>query len=239
MTPPSRRKRAPAVDTRSDILLCLLVELTSRHKAYLLVLGLAGVALCVDRFLLLGDATSPSKASATMPSPDDPELKTVTAPSPPASPRLSLAQRMDELAAMDVSSPLNEVSNAFVPEWDLGGASTSTHVPTPATRESAAWLKLTSVVPGRAAILNGIVVFVGKESAVPTNPDDRALRVGGESKVATRPVVLLRAEERRVVVRVGDEELELSLPDHADLQKPRGAEESDRVSNPARSGDPR
>jgi hypothetical protein len=147
---------------------------------------------------------------------------------------------MDALAAADDNASPTEAGNAFVPEWDLGVKQPPADDPGPATRQSIKWLRLTSVVPGRAAVLNGTVVFVGKEVAVPADPEDHTPRTSGsDTRRATRTITLVRAEERRVVVRIGEEEHVLSLPDRAELQKLRPIEDRGLLADPADSGDPR
>lgn len=202
------------------------VELLSRHKAYIVVLGLAGVALGVDRFLLSGEATSPSKASATLPPPTSTSVPTAAAGLAPPTVKSSLAARLHALEPEGgVESP-NEVGNAFVPEWDTGVAPDATTSESPVLRGAGGWLRLTSVIPGRAAVLNGTIVFVGKEQAVPAEPDSTTTRTGRSgSDEDRRTVLLVRAEERGVVVRVGDQEVELSLASRGEPPRLRAVDD--------------
>lgn len=215
------------------------MELTSRHKAFLVVLGLAGLALGVDRFFLAGEGASPSKAGATPADVTPAETRTERPAPAPSLPKPTLAARMDELAAVssNPSAPPAEVGNAFVAEWDLTPRSNMTASEPAPMRAAGAWLRLTSVVPGRAAVINGTVVFVGKEHAVPADPDDRSPRTSGsDSRRVLRKITLVRAEERKVVVRSGDDEIELALPDRSELQHPRTLDDGAIVVNPTDSG---
>lgn len=138
--------------------------------------------------------------------------------------------------AAEPSSPPTEVANAFVAEWDLTPRSSA--VPETTASRAAAWLRLSSVVSGRAAVINGTVVFVGKEHSVPADPDDRTPRTGGaDARRVVRKITLVRAEERKVLVRYGDEQIELALPDRSEMQHPRTIEDGAIVVNPADSGD--
>jgi hypothetical protein len=202
------------------------VELLSRHKAYVTVLGLAGVALGVDRFLLSGEATSPSTASATLPPPPPASVPSTAAGLAPSTAKSSLAARLHALEpGADAETP-NQVGNAFVPEWESDPAPVATGSESPVLRGVGDWLRLTSVIPGRAAVLNGTIVFVGKEQEVPTEPNPATTRTGRSGSDGDRRMVrLVRAEERSVVVRLGDQEVELSLPGRGDLVRSRASDD--------------
>jgi hypothetical protein len=202
------------------------VELLSRHKAYVVVLGLASLALSVDRLLLSGEATSPSKASATVPSPPSPSTPAAVPGRALPTIKSTLAARLHALKPEGGVEAPNEVGNAFVPEWETGLAPNPTTNDSPVLRGAGDWLRLTSVIPGRAAVLNGTIVFVGKEQAVPAEADSRLTRTGRSgSNDDRRTVLLVRAEERSVVVRVGDQEVELSLAGRGEPPRSRAADD--------------
>ncbi len=184
------------------------------------------MALGVDRVLLSGEATSPSKASATLPPPTPTSVPTPAAVPPSPMVKSSLAARLHALEPERGEESPNEVGNAFVPEWETGATPPAPASESPVLRGAGGWLRLTSVIPGRAAVLNGTIVFVGKEQAVPAEPNSTSTRTGRSgSDEDRRRVLLVRAEERSVVVRVGDQEVELSLATRGEAPRSRAADD--------------
>lgn len=222
------------VDFSSRELHLVRVELLSRHKAYLAVLGVAGAALLVDRLFLQGVST-PASANASVPTPPAQDSKPKQEVVQLSTQRPSLASRMDTLRSVAALPPEAEAPNAFAPEWVISDATSNART-SASPEESWDWLKLTSVVPGHAAVLNGVVLFVGKEQQVAAQASENARR-DVRSRKDLRTITLLSADERKVRVRVEGKEIELMLPDPGDMQTPRASDDSGVVVSPTDSRD--
>lgn len=135
--------------------------LTPKRKVFISVLGLAGVAMLVDRVLLAEGVTGPKSAAAgvTLSAPTTSKPNAVQPRSAP-----TLASRLERLRQGDTETE----SDAFLAPRHWLGQRTERHASTEDIAESAPPdlpLRITSIFggseQGQAAIINGRAFFVG------------------------------------------------------------------------------
>jgi hypothetical protein len=185
----------------------VVVKLTRQQKAYAAVLGLAAVALIVDRAVLSTGVSGPRLASADL----------LIAPAAPATGRASAASTSASanaialhLAAFARGAERGEVADAF---RDSGGllsapvdaaASSEASAPSPTpqrpVREPVP-LRLSTIIAGAnaAALINSVAIRLGETRRV-------------QIDARTVEVTLIEVHARSVVVEVAGERRELSLP---------------------------
>lgn len=208
------------------------VELTKQRKVYIAILGCAGLALGIDRFVLDG-GSGPAKAGAAISTPagetaqanlggatQPTSAKPVTARlTAMEAPMAALARRMERLPLSDDAK-----ADAFTtpPSWPGAQPATSTS----SASVSASAGAVTS--PYRLTSVSDQAVVVTIANA-PTDNNTRLLRLGGDADQGMRLVSLELAVKGRkdsvttAVIEVGEQRFTLTqaAPQAFDTAKPK------------------
>ncbi|MGD9789847.1 MAG: hypothetical protein AB7Q00_03725 [Phycisphaerales bacterium] len=163
------------------------MTLTKQQRALAIVLGLGALAVGIDRFVLDSGVTAPSGASAAAPVAAAPPTPTVTPVKATQSSGVSVADRLvKHEASMDLVAA---VPDAFATSGNTKAANTST----PSRPADLPQLTITSVLSGKAAVINGVLVSVGQGRQVP---------LPGGTKVAVKVVEIAPGENSTNLVKV-------------------------------------
>lgn len=208
------------------------MELTKQRKVYIAILGCAGLALGIDRFVLDG-GSGPARAAAATPmpagatartSPDSATPPTSAKPAPARltpteAPMAALAHRMERLPLTDDAK-----ADAFSTPASWPGAvpakSTGTTNVGASSGAIACPYRLTSVSD------QAVVVTIAN---VPAENNTRFLRLGGEADQGMRLVSLELAPKGKkdgvttAVIEVGEQRFTLTqaAPQAFDATKPK------------------
>lgn len=171
------------------------VELNTKQKAACAVLALAGVALCVDKFVLGGEATGPaSSEAAEAPAPKAPR----GAKAGPA--KQTIAARLRAAAPADAEGASADAFAA--PAAWFPRVESSPTAPASEPAPAAPAFRLTGVMKD-VAVINGRVYRVG--AAFAEEWEGRRREVILESVDPDARVAVLRMGDRRIEVSVRDE----------------------------------
>ncbi len=165
----------------------LVVTLTKQQRALAIVLGLGAVAVGIDRFVLDSGVTAPSGASAAAP-------VAAASPAPTAAPVEATKSAVVTVADRLVKHTSGVDLVAAVPDaFATSGKTKSASTSTPTRPADLPQLSITSVLSGKAAVINGVLVSVGQERQVP---------LPGGSRVAVKVVEIAAGEASTNLVKV-------------------------------------
>ena len=163
------------------------VTLTKQQRALAIVLGLGAVTVGIDRFVLDSGMTAPSGASAAAPIAETSQAPRVTPVSTTKATDVGIADRLVKHAASkDHAAP--------VPDAFASPSTTKSTSSTPASRPvDLPQLAITSVLSGKAAVINGVLVSVGQERQIP---------LAGGTRVAVKVVEIAAGVNSTNLVKI-------------------------------------